>query len=507
MNNESFDSEKDYEIKDYEDETEEKEKEVEEAQEEEEEAEEEAEEEEEKEEEQEVEKEDEEKEEEKEDEEEEAEQEVEKAEQEEEEEKEDEEEEEEAEEEKEEEEKIIPEYTEEKNTFLYEPIIAGIFGNLPRLNMDKNREYNVKISSREYISYSFKEDRYVWLILQSIIKSTREKTNYEREGLIDIIYQKIQNLYSNKNLQINPKCSLKLTLFTPAQVLIFDKYICSYSNENFILPMEFKNKIPKSFKFFISFISKKIEECSFLAIPIYLASSMSSGHVNIIFMEKYKNRVIANYYEPGGQIEWGGKVHTDILIENMEKSSNYYIKFFLKPSSECSVGIQVLTKRYDIGFCAIYSLFWIYVVLDIFFYNIINNSYIPSPEWIGNVEKYLVNLIRNDRTIYEKILYFTKDLIKNYMENNNPLVIKQNFQNYLEQGNYSYKGPFSISLRQKFFDQDRGFTENKLLENTEERNKYKLSSHSAKKVSICKYDSDCPKRCIKTKYSKLGICN
>jgi hypothetical protein len=228
------------------------------------------------------------------------------------------------EEENEEENKIIEEESYLKPTFMYDQIIKNIFFNMPVINHEKIKDVKIQISRNKYIIYPLKFDKYIWLILQSINRFNKITSEYENEGLVDIVYKILEEENYKDNLKIN-NCKLKITLYIPDNTLIYGKYITSFKPGNFKINQRFKNKIAVSFHKFIEYIYNLTNNCKFLSLPVYIDGNQG-GHATMLFLEKYNDKIIANYYEPSIVSDWEGNTPVNLFISNLEKESKGLIK-------------------------------------------------------------------------------------------------------------------------------------------------------------------------------------
>lgn len=162
----------------------------------------------------------------------------------------------------------------------------------------------------------------------------------------------------------------------------------------------------KQYQKSLNFCQKIVDlskDCQFFTIKTTIVLG-NEGHSNIIFCERVNDKIILNYYEPHGHVRikiakmlerifriWnvrgsGGSENLDNLTEN----ANHPV-FVLNYATGNVVGAQ--TEVDNIGYCVMFSLFWIYVVLKIIKYNLDRNSYIPSTKWINEVEDYYLRLV------------------------------------------------------------------------------------------------------------------
>lgn len=168
---------------------------------------------------------------------------------------------------------------------------------------------------------------------------------------------------------------------------------------------------------FADFIYKKSQTCKFFVMNLSILDE-DFPHQNMLFFENVKGSIILNWYEPHG-----GKPKYFEIFGDVSKvyKGNFIISYNLNS------GIQTKTTEYDIGYCKMFSLLWIYIVLSIIKYNIENKTYIPSPYWINNVELSYINI--EPKILYKVIVTFAISLFNNYIATLDKSEIKTIFEN------------------------------------------------------------------------------
>ena len=113
------------------------------------------------------------------------------------------------------------------------------------------------------------------------------------------------------------------------------------------------------------------------------------------------------------------------------ESKGKIISNFNKSTS--NIGLQSLTSEFDIGFCMIFSYFWLYCVLCIIIYNVQRGTYTNSKEWIEYLERIIIKNTKNSMLFYSKIVKFTETITMNIVKKMN----NTNKYEYIE-GRYIY---------------------------------------------------------------------
>lgn len=164
----------------------------------------------------------------------------------------------------------------------------------------------------------------------------------------------------------------------------------------------------------INIISKK---CRFFVFRVSFKSQREgASHLNMILGERLDdNNIILNYYEPHGFIK-------EPILKVINKIFSYG-KSISREQNLPSITLNYNTSNVEgaqikagdfIGYCTMFSLFWIYIVLNIIIYNLKNNSYSPSPDWIYKVEHYYASSVSSDK-LYEIIITFALELFNDYI--------------------------------------------------------------------------------------------
>jgi len=118
-------------------------------------------------------------------------------------------------------------------------------------------------------------------------------------------------------------------------------------------------------------------------------SSGTDGHATVLIMEKYDSGWNFYSYDPNGYDNINSDFKTSSLIRELIKHLNKKITVIPITEISCPTSIQKYTDD-NIGFCLMFSFFWIYCILTIINDMKKNNAYIPLQYWIGLVDKILI---------------------------------------------------------------------------------------------------------------------
>ena len=310
-----------------------------------------------------------------------------------------------------------------------EPILDKIISTINTHPAKTNIQYNeIRVSSTGYLikNYEIPYDIYVQYLYREI-----ENVNYNihhdnKEGFTELVYSNILSHLPLEAQQIYVKsiehCSSHFRVYaTESKVSYGGNIKLEYKNKGDI------NALGES-------VLDRIKDCgSFIAIPVdiemveKLANKPSKilRHRNMIFIENIPGHITINYYEPHGSV--GGFSETaniheflENLVSGMKSASinmslNTKIYLNVKEAS-CPTGMQSITAKYDIGYCVMFSLFWLYSVLSIVMTNISTHTYEPSSLWIKRVETYFNKI--DPPTLYNIVVAFAGNIFNNYIAEN-----------------------------------------------------------------------------------------
>jgi hypothetical protein len=115
-----------------------------------------------------------------------------------------------------------------------------------------------------------------------------------------------------------------------------------------------------------------------------------------------------NYYEPHGYKYKRDMNFIRKLLKKIKHESNDQILFNYKLTE---IGSQIIAKD-QVGFCIMFSCFWIHIIFSIINYNLKNNSYITSNYWIDKVENYYISVL-SEKDLYDAIVCFSYYFFEN----------------------------------------------------------------------------------------------
>lgn len=258
---------------------------------------------------------------------------------------------------------------------------------------------------------------------------------------LDLINQKISNL--NNKLIYNMVLNLRKEYNMKDIVDIFELYI-NYENGVFHIKLgpkhdgiTFNFNSLENILAFSNIIENLMKRKNFLIISLTKKPiNQQLLHSNMIFVEKIGKLLIFNYYEPHGSIEFSRDIFINKFFEKLENvNSNFYLV-----RNSIYPGIQKITED-NLGLCIIFSHLWLYIVLNICFYNIKNKTYKTSNFWINNLEKYYVeDLQENNKILYKIAICFGIELINEWLQN----LSKKNIYLFLEQLNLDFSQEIEI---------------------------------------------------------------
>ena len=286
---------------------------------------------------------------------------------------------------------------ENKNSFEDKGIIYGIIEKYKRKSKNIPKDLNKKLKYRYIDENKIKEIEIPYIIY------------------FDIFNQKISSLHNK--LIFNMVNNLRKDYNMKKEIKILELYV-NQKNNRILLKRDIKDDEgfsinPESFTDLLSFsniLETFSKENTFFVINVIITGEIA--HNNIIFVEKIKNSLVFNYYEPHGfEFFLNNSFIIKFLLSLEDINTNIYIN-----RNHKYPGIQRVTED-SFGLCIIFSLFWIYIVLNIVFYNINNKSYIPSNYWINEIEKiYVIDLNEAKGELYRIVLAFGIDLINDWFQ-------------------------------------------------------------------------------------------
>jgi len=168
-------------------------------------------------------------------------------------------------------------------------------------------------------------------------------------------------------------------------------------------------------KFIQTYLQRLKSGCRFnsLALDLVLGKDKygnTEGHQNILFsyMTKDEN-ILLSLYDPGGaRIDpWHGKVNIFLMkIRDVAKIRGYNIEIISRRNISCPLGMQY--KDSTLGFCIIYSFFWLYCVLQVMDVpdQLSREDFIFQ---IGNVERIILERREDVSTVIVKFAHYLVD--------------------------------------------------------------------------------------------------
>lgn len=185
-----------------------------------------------------------------------------------------------------------------------------------------------------------------------------------------------------KTDQHDPCFSMRFHIYFHKDVAVFHK---GNGEEIHVRIFDEENYDIKKIKQIHNYIRKISKKCGFFVMEVTIQTE-KTAHLNIFFGENVNDKIILNRYEPHGVTH----SEKDDQVYQVMDQLFYFAEDFeaIEPENKHQ-GAQTHSND-RIGYCVMFSLFWVYVVLNIIKHNIQRGSYKPSPEWIDNVEKYYI---------------------------------------------------------------------------------------------------------------------
>lgn len=180
------------------------------------------------------------------------------------------------------------------------------------------------------------------------------------------------------------------------------------------------------------------DDCKFFVIDVGIMpppSHPNSGHSNVIFCEFTGSKIILNCYEPLNKYQHA----IEQVLYNLSVNHKGIIYNENLRSGE---GAQKYAKD-DAGYCVMFSLFWLYIVLNIVVYNINHDSYVLSKYWIEEVEKYYISMLQ-PKELFEIVITFGISLMNDFLAEN-PVDIKKMTGRLLDQ----FRSRYYKSVKEK----------------------------------------------------------
>jgi len=348
---------------------------------------------------------------------------------------------------------------------------SNLFKIRRKINEDNNNVY--------YESKLIPADNYIKFLVQSIEniyslddgKINKYIDNYNFDASKYIFYERLnryKELSGGINYNETTHCSIDIRINYDNNTLSFTdetgkfntiSYKVDYDEDLFDEDDEMdeatkkEKEIYDNFMIFCEYLYNRINKCgSFMNIMLSDWSKKSdTGHRNMVLIENLKDKIVFNHYEPHGSSSTYYKDERKYFFDLLNKYFNlYYQKKYLKISrnarrkpiyktitikefnASICLGIQTKLNKYDIGYCTIFSFFWLYAVLTIYFrlkkYTIEYNINMWTITDIAlEFEKYIVNLYKNDdELLYNIIITFGFKLFEEYLKSD--IITKDNIK-------------------------------------------------------------------------------
>jgi hypothetical protein len=233
-------------------------------------------------------------------------------------------------------------------------------------------------------------------------------------------------------------------------------------------------------------------------MPIFVDLDFKS-HINAIFVERDSDTLYLSWYEPHGSEKKDEKWYSFSrnFLRRLSKYSETKIEYKINVGPE--KGVQNITEKDDIGFCIVFSYYWLYCCLNVALYKryvkkVKENSF----EWIQTIETYNTK-IKNPYIIAVSFCNFMFDIFMSEFSDKKNIImeISRMFDNYIKE--------FKLVKKVKLTDKKEEIKEEKELESYDkipisETMEYK--EYKSKKK--CSNSMDCSSDCCKDGFCVLG---
>ena len=171
----------------------------------------------------------------------------------------------------------------------------------------------------------------------------------------------------------------------------------------------YNSEVPK---IVYNFIKTNLMFNKFLILEIINTELKNETHYNVALLEKLENKdtIIMNYYEPHGSQKIDNDDFLVTFFRDLMAISDKKLIILYNREEKSS---QALSNE-TVGYCVLFGFFWIDMILSIIKYNLENDSYINSSEWVNEVETYYIHKITPEN-LYKIIIAFTSNLVSNFL--------------------------------------------------------------------------------------------
>lgn len=294
----------------------------------------------------------------------------------------------------------------------------------------------------EFENFYAKADLY---IQQAYFNLTRYTETMDRNDILTFMFKSLTKKFQEVEL-----CSGLITIYIGETNFIWRVSTDESRNFNvfrgdihpgFVTTID---KITEEFQKRVSnFIVTKINSCfPLIVLEIGLFDSEKGGHANIILIENGSKEIRLNYYEPHGTNKYAYAFRNQIplviealrIVINKQTGIRTTVNY-----GSCPVGLQShlysdpkTGQRYDIGYCQLYSLFWLYMNIYMVAtirkkqmgkgYNYSHSELTRTPiQYLGDktsASEFFLTLHKDKRALYNMVVRFAYFLIGEYLKQN-----------------------------------------------------------------------------------------
>jgi hypothetical protein len=314
-------------------------------------------------------------------------------------------------------------------------------------------------------------EKYIWLMYQAVDNMSIEN-NKTYPNMIELLFYITSSTNQHCTGTINFYYdSMELGLETSPRFKIKDN-----------------NKFTDKFTDFVGEFAKRVREsnCPFTSLSVILSWD-NNAHANILlaFKDKDSNKIFLVLYDPhGSKLDSSIRKTSNALLKSIKECDSNFVVLSRKNIS-CPIGQQSYAND-TMGYCVMFSLFWLYCVLKISK----KSNYQIDINNIKYIEKSIIRNTSSSRGLTKKpslwntILNFSMFLSNEYIGllSKNPDFYVSYINSFLVHYNYEYEK----TLPYLYDDESLTKEEIKSIERTS-------SGKTKRKVDYekCKNDNDC----------------
>lgn len=322
--------------------------------------------------------------------------------------------------------KKSPDYEELKTAVRSKYISFGIARGVVKKIIDKFSGKKVSQKMRAYPEsenkyYEIHPDDYLFAVFQTIEQIVKVSKDFP--PLTELLYYIVDSETSNQGEnRLHKYCTGEIRLITVPGVLQIETKKGKFQAGTLKFRewmAEYVNRLEAGCKFNSLIVN---------AVGIEGKDMSGYGHRNIIFSyitepdKEGKKKVYLSVYEPhGSDLDYFSMSHyggIDRLLEQMigyiNTTTDYQAELIPRKMTSCPAGPQSMDTT--IGFCIMYSFFWLYCLLHVM--NVEKDDRIEDfPYLISNIDRLIMS---DPKKVPVAIYNFTVYMVNSYLENISP---------------------------------------------------------------------------------------